>query len=250
VPRDLGDVIDCFIPEAALGPRSSDAASPGAAEPARHPVIALPVAGGDVLRAAVAWNLSVEISRTGTPCTLVTHGRPVDASLWPPAGRGPLGSRLVQAQESDGFASAEPTTGGGLVLDCPPAETLGHTAGSPGAPRHWLLLSAPDPEALRRVHQQVREIAVAQPDARIGVTIHGVRRIAEARAAFEKLAVAVEADCRASLASYGLLVDDLHLYRAIVSRRPIGLAQPAAPATRALADVARLLLEDLGNAAR
>lgn len=235
MPRDLGDVIDCFIPEAALGPRR---------------VIGLPVAAGDVLRAAVAWNLSVEISRTGAPCTLVTRGSPVDDSLWPPPGRGPLGSRLVQARESDDFGSCELATDPQLVLDCPPAETLGHAASSPGAPRHWLLLSAPDPEGLRRVHHQALAIAAAQPDARIGVTIHGVRRIAEARAAFEELAIAVESDCAASLASYGLLVDDLHLYRAIVAQRPIGLVHPAAPATRALADVARLLLEDLRDAAQ
>jgi MinD-like ATPase involved in chromosome partitioning or flagellar assembly len=44
--------------------------------------------------------------------------------------------------------------------------------------------------------------------------------------------------------SYGLLVDDLHVYRAIVARRPIGLEHPQSPAARALRDVARLVLED------
>jgi hypothetical protein len=247
--RDLGDVIEYFIPEAARGPRHQAATAPDVAPMrATQRTIGLPVAAGDVLRAAVAWNLSVEISRTGAPCTLVARGRPADASLWPPPGRGPLGSRLVEAEQSEPLVSLELGTDQQIVLDCPPAEGLGQAAGSPGAPRHWLLLSAPDPDALRRVRAQALEIAAAQPDAHIGATIHGVRRIDEARAAFEELAVAVEADSSISLTSYGLLVDDLHLYRAIVAQRPIGLAHPAAPATRALADVARLLLEDLGEA--
>jgi MinD-like ATPase involved in chromosome partitioning or flagellar assembly len=44
--------------------------------------------------------------------------------------------------------------------------------------------------------------------------------------------------------SYGLLVDALHVYRAIVAQRPIGLAHPQSPAARALRDVAQLLLTD------
>ncbi len=117
------------------------------------------------------------------------------------------------------------------------------------APDHWLLFTSPDRARLRRAHDQARTIARARPNARIGVTIHGVGRVAEARAAFEELAVAVEAACDIELASYGLLIDDLHLHRAIVLQRPIGLAHPAAPATRALADVAQFLLADLAQAA-
>jgi MinD-like ATPase involved in chromosome partitioning or flagellar assembly len=54
----------------------------------------------------------------------------------------------------------------------------------------------------------------------------------------------------AKLLSYGLLVDDLHVYRAIVSGRPVGLEHPQSPAARALRDVARLLLEDTRSDAR
>ena len=122
------------------------------------------------------------------------------------------------------------------MLDCVPAESLRAAAAAAQAPGRWLLLASPDPEALRRAHDQAREIAANQPGAAIGVTIHGVGRIEEARGAFEKLAIAVEADAAIELESYGLLVDDLHLYRAIVAQRPIGLAHPAAPATRAPRD--------------
>lgn len=138
----------------------------------------------------------------------------------------------------------ERSTDGAIVLECPPAELLSAAAAAPGAPELWLLLSSPDPDDLARARAQASEIATAQPRARIGATIHGVRRIAEARAAFEQLAGRLEAETGIAVRSYGLLVDDLHLYRAIVAQRPIGLAHPAAPATRALADVARLLLED------
>ena len=67
----------------------------------------------------------------------------------------------------------------------------------------------------------------------------------DVRTSPEGLAARVEPALDRALASYGLLVDDLHLYRAIVAQRPIGLAHPAAPATRALADVASLLIADL-----
>jgi hypothetical protein len=46
------------------------------------------------------------------------------------------------------------------------------------------------------------------------------------------------------LTSYGLLFDDLYVYRAIAAGRPIGLAHPQAPATRALMDVAGLIYEN------
>jgi hypothetical protein len=44
--------------------------------------------------------------------------------------------------------------------------------------------------------------------------------------------------------SYGLLADDLHVYRAIAARRPIGLEHPQSRAARALGDVARMLWSD------
>jgi hypothetical protein len=78
----------------------------------------------------------------------------------------------------------------------------------------------------------------------VGVTIHGVRSIDEARRAFDALVSALEPELRQRLVSYGLLLDDLDVYRAIVNRRPIGVVHPQSRAARALADVARLLLGD------
>ena len=80
--------------------------------------------------------------------------------------------------------------------------------------------------------------------AEVGVTIHGVTSVNEARCAFKHLSRLCQTRLQLDLTSYGLLVDDLHVYRAIAAGRPIGLAHPQAPATRALMDVAGLLYED------
>ena len=92
--------------------------------------------------------------------------------------------------------------------------------------------------------ERVRRWVHERPGVEVGVTIHGVNQIDEARRAFDDLARACEERLGLSLASYGLLVDDLDLYRAIAAGRPIGRENPNAPAARALTDVARLLYED------
>ena len=72
----------------------------------------------------------------------------------------------------------------------------------------------------------------------------GARRVGDAERAFGRLAATALRHLRHPVVSYGLLVDDLHVYRAIVARRPIGLEHPQSRAARALRDVARLLLDD------
>ena len=55
----------------------------------------------DVVRAAFAWNLNVEIARMGASATLVA---PQDAQLeaiWPEAGPGPVGSEVILAEAHD-----------------------------------------------------------------------------------------------------------------------------------------------------
>ena len=81
------------------------------------------------------------------------------------------------------------------------------------------------------------------------MTIHGARRISDAERAFDRLADVASRHLRRTPVSYGLLVDDLHVYRAIVARRPIGLEHPQSPAARALRDVAQLVLEDARKSA-
>jgi len=258
VPRDLGDVIHYFIPEAADPATAGDvAAPPSPPSPERAvaaTVIGLPHEPGDVLRAAFAWNLAVELARRGAPVALVVPPEEDAPSLWPEAGRGPLGAELVVAEGSGGSALAAAarahaqTLGAGdppaIVLAGVPSEALAPTAAAPGAPQRWLLFSSPDAADLRAARERAHAIAAVQPAARIGLTIHAVARIADAEAAFDRFVDQTQPALDAPITSYGMLVDDLHVYRAIVARRPIGLAHPQAPAARALGDVARLLLED------
>jgi MinD-like ATPase involved in chromosome partitioning or flagellar assembly len=112
-------------------------------------------------------------------------------------------------------------------------------------PFDWLLLlTSANKRDLGEAYELARTLVAAKGTVEIGVTIHGVRTISEARGAFEYLSRISLERLGLSLVSYGLLVDDLHVYRAIAAQRPIGLAHPQAPATRALTDVARLLYED------
>jgi len=110
-----------------------------------------------------------------------------------------------------------------------------------------LLFASPDPRDLRDAYSIAKRIVRTGREPRVGVTIHGARRIGEAESAFVRISSTAQRHLRHGLVSYGLLVDDLHIYRAIVAQRPIGLEHPQSRAARALRDVARLLLEDARN---
>lgn len=268
MPRDLGDVLHYFLPDAAEdAPERSDGPGPergGAGSPERLlvrgvppalPILALPVGDRDVVRAALAWNLTVEIARLGGCATLVTgHAR--DASmLWPEAGRGPVGAVVVHASAAglgDLYRAAldaavgrslEATEGGVVIVCVPP---LWLRADGDGRPllRWVLLLTTAERREMMETYALAKLLLRADTESQVGVTIHGARRIGDARRAFAQLAGVASRHLGRMPVSYGLLVDDLHVYRAIVARRPIGLEHPQAPAARALRDVARLVLED------
>ncbi len=116
-----------------------------------------------------------------------------------------------------------------------------------GLLRWVLLFAAPEAHDLLEAYAMAKRIVGSGNSTRIGVTVHGARRIEEAEHAFARLANTAVKHLRHSLVSYGLLVDDLHVYRAIVAQRPIGLEHPQSRASRALRDVARLLLDDARN---
>jgi hypothetical protein len=155
---------------------------------------------------------------------------------------------LYTAADELARSRADGAQSGGIVfVRIPPTwlaagSSVGNTQTSP---IRWILLLA---SANRRDLDEAYELAktLHETNSRtdVGVTIHGVKAISEARAAFEYLSRISQERLGLVLASYGLLVDDLHVYRAIAAQRPIGLAHPQAPATRALMDVARLLFED------
>lgn len=261
--RDLGDVIHHFLPPSdapaseakPCSLRPLEAPTPRTGRPATLPVVTLPVGERNVVRAAYAWNLAVEVARQGASVTLLAPACSDSSLLWPPAGRGPVGAEVVlsSAPDLDGLndaaldlaaSRAADATEGGVILACVPPAWFTQ-AGDGYALLRWVLLfTAPDTRELRESYALVKRIVAANSTARVGITVHGVRRVGDAEAAFARLAGIATRHLAHSLESYGFLVDDLHVYRAIVSRRPIGLEHPQSRAARALRDVARLLLDD------
>ncbi|MFQ5415797.1 MAG: MinD/ParA family protein [Myxococcota bacterium] len=263
MPRDLGDVLHYFLPDeerAGTLRRGSErfeafGERPLSARPAALPILAIPVGDRDVVRAAYAWNLAVEVARRGASATLVASDRSETSPLWPEPGRGPVGTEVALSSARSfgelGLAAldiavkrAADSTDGGVVLVTVPPEWFREAADGRALTRWVLLFSAAETPELLESYGLAKQILRANPDAEVGVTIHGVRRIAEAQGAFDRLAGAAVRHLDRRLTSYGLLVDDLHVYRAIVSRRPICLEHPQSHAAKALRDVARLLLDD------
>jgi hypothetical protein len=248
VARALGDVLHLFDPELAPAPRGP--------RPALAP--ALPIAGvavpaGDLLRLGAAFNLAVELARLGQRAGLVAGaaGTPLGAADEAAA----LGARLGLVEDADpsavlreGRALARRLAedgARGLVLACLGPDAL-EAALAGGELDRILLLTPGDRAGLAQTGALIRRLFAARADARVGVTVHGVRSIAEAREAFDRLATALEREIGRTITSYGLLVDDLALYRSLVERRPVATGRHQSPAARALADVARLLAEDIG----
>lgn len=249
--RGLADVLHYFIPEL---PASESEAADGTVETAGVPVVAIPLGDGDVVRASLVWNLAVEVARLGVSGTIVAPALERAASLWPDPGDGPLGTELVLTFAEDpgelAAAARDVATGraeagspGVVFLRVPPPWLEKRTSALPFL-RRVLLLTSPDPRELVETYALAKR-CFALGAGSIGVTIHGARSVTEAEQAFLRLARTAERHQGRVLESYGVLVDDLHVYRSIVSRRPIGLTHPHAPAARALRDVAKLLVGDL-----
>jgi hypothetical protein len=275
MPRDLADVLHYFLPEldddqavdatsitpspslpASDKPAPTNAGGRGRiASAPRLPILGLPIGDQDVVRTALAWNLSVETSRLGGTSLLVAPETDRDSPIWPEPGVGPLGCELLFCPSKD-LASLYETAGelaarrarksqrGGIVFVRIPPAWLTHDRVPQDLMRWILVLTRPNRRDLSESLDLAATLTRIQPDIELGITIHGVQRIAEARSAFERLGQAAKDQLGLGLISYGLLVDDLNVYRAIAAQRPIGLAHPQAPATRALMDVARLLYQD------
>jgi MinD-like ATPase involved in chromosome partitioning or flagellar assembly len=244
VARGLGDVLHHFDP--ALGP-AAEPSSPTQAEPRPEPgpvqLLAVPMEAADLLRGAIVWNLALELGRAGATVEAVI---PPDAGV--PEEDATLGVRVSGAHAADwvrATGQARTRLANRTTLDAPGLLLAGLAAeATPAAAEHTdlaLLCCATEPAALERAEAQGRRWLEAGHD-RLGVVIHGAGSLREARRAFERLAGPLERVAGQPIASFGLLVDDLALYRSLVERRPVGLTRPQSPAGRALADVARLLL--------
>jgi hypothetical protein len=269
LPRDLADVADYFLPRSAPHARApAESAALGAplarserdGRPAALPIVAVPVGERDVVRAAFVWNLAVEVARLGGSATLVAPSPPEPSPIWPEAGLGPVGAEVVLTLAGGlaelhrvaldlAVARAADSADGGLVLVCLPPAWLARPMDGHALLRWVLLFATTERLDLLETYGLAKRVLASSQQARVGITIHGARRVAEAQTAFLHLAGVAARHLGRDLSSYGLLVDDLHIYRAIVSRRPIGLEHPQSRAARALRDVAQLLLEDARNMA-
>ncbi|HVP31480.1 MAG TPA: hypothetical protein VMW35_20220 [Myxococcota bacterium] len=278
MPQTLADVLHYFIPEVGPGPASAPARPQEGALPATPPrlpfglakaprpdaspvpavpLLAVPLGPRDVVRAAFVWNLGVELARLGASSTILAPSADEGSALWPEAGRGPLGSELVltRAESLEAVAGSarslaaarerEAPHAPSLVLAAVPPAWLARGCDDAALLQRVLLFCSPDRRDLLETYAVVKRVLATSPTAQIGVTIHGVRSVAEARDAFLRLAGATERHLLRSLVSYGLIVDDLAVYRSILAQRAVSLAHPQSAAARALGEVARLLLRDL-----
>lgn len=254
MPRGLGDVIHYWLPESGDAAATPERPARAGASPVL-PVACAPVAERDVVRAALLWNLVVEMARLGGRAVLVAPRRDPPSPVWPPAGVGPVGAELLlvparglgelrRAALDVAVERSLDAVDGGLVLVQVPPRWLLEPSGAGSILRWSLLLSTSDRRDLLETHGLAKRILAADPEAEIGVALHGVRGRAEAERAFARLARAGRRHLGRPPTSYGLMVDDLHVYRAIVARRPVGLSHPGSPAARALRDVASMLLGD------
>lgn len=267
MPRDLADVLHYLLPEPEADPPEPEA-EPGtravSCSPAESPVrtgsppdpavLAIPIGDRDVVRAAFVWNLCVEVARRGAHASLVLPARDRESPLWAYENPGPLGVRLrfgpgddldgletCARQEAARLPSSEP----GLVLVRVPPERLREAGTRPGVLAWSLLFATPESRDLLEAYGLSKLVLGAHPEARLGLTVHGVEGLAEARQAYHRVSRPVSRRLGGEMASYGLILDDLAIFRAIADRRAVGLCRPQAAASRALSDVARLLLEDV-----
>jgi predicted flap endonuclease-1-like 5' DNA nuclease len=184
VPRNLGDVADYFLPRAGGAPparraRASDGPSrPVLDRPAALPIVALPVGERDVVRAAFAWNLAVEVSRLGACASLLAPTDPEAAPLWPESGPGPLGTEVVMTQASDlpalgraaldlAVSRAAESEAGGLVLVRVPPAWLADGSDARALLRWVLLFSADEPREMLETYALAKAVLASHKAARI-----------------------------------------------------------------------------------
>ncbi|MGI9432050.1 MAG: MinD/ParA family ATP-binding protein [Myxococcota bacterium] len=263
--RELSDVLDYFLPGRDETPAARvDAARPEAPVRATESgfrgllPLAVPVTERDVVHVAFVWNLAIEIARAARRAVLLV---PDDPALQPlreclptptsiAAGVGPefvfsgaddLGALARDARE---LGRSPHGRGPALAPTLVPTRWIRPDPDGASLLRHPILFATPEASSLHATQSLLERIFEAAPGAEPGVTIHGVHSIQEAEHTFDRISLRCETSLGRPLRSYGLLLDDLQVYRAAVERRPVTATKPNSLASRALTDVARLLIED------
>ena len=154
-----------------------------------------------------------------------------------------LGALYRDALDVAVHRAADANAGGVVFVRVPPVWLRQAQEGA-SLLRWTLLFTSSDRRDLLETYGIAKLLTSTNANARVGITVHGAQQLQEAEEAFAKLNRTARAYLGCDLTSYGLLVDDLHVYRAIVAQRPIGQVHPQSPAARSLRDVAELVLED------
>ncbi len=258
MPRDLSDVLHYFMPELE---RPDDVATPPP-EPSAHPpeatseadallpLASVPIADRDMLRAGLVASLAEEVGELGgrtilvTPDTanargLFTGDTATEVEVAEVGSLHELAS--IAVERAEGLKQADAVDG--VVIARIPPEWL-DAAEMPGELLDWLLLFTSTHErnlcdAFALASRVLRE----NPEAEIGVAVHGAAGRREGEAAFGVLARSVEQRLGRSLVNYGLLLEDLDVYRSLAARQAIGRAHPDSPARAALREAAKLVFE-------
>ena len=108
---------------------------------------------------------------------------------------------------------------------------------------HALFFVSSETDATARCLAHMEGLRARAPGGELSVLIHGVTSRAEGRSVFARLAEAASRRLGGSVSEAGVLVDDLEVYRSLVSRRPVCLAAPDSRAALALFRAARRLSE-------
>lgn len=269
MPRDLADVLHYFMPEIAADEdqRAGVSRTPGITtdafdrEPEVHelgssslPLAAVPIADHEIVRASLVAGLASEIAALGGDATLLTPETPNAEALFsrsicesprvrletcPAEDLASLHSAAVAlaAARADGCAD-----GGIVLVRIPPVWLRG--AEQPAELLEWMLLfTSPQQHDMARAYALAALVLEANPKAEVGITVHGAVGQQDGEETFTRLARNVEQRLGLTLTSYGLLVEDLDVYRAIVARRAIGRAHPNSLAAKGLRETAKLVYE-------
>lgn len=243
--RELGDVLHYFLddlPEAADEEKIQGC-----------PIVAAPLHPRDAIRSALLWNLAVELRALGrapvllAPAPAREHSAWLDLAsetlepCWVTLPNGDVGPLLSAASAA---ARSLPQDRGPVVLVHVPSNATWNDGHAALFAHCWLVAGASDADRQEFLELSER-VLTAAPESRIGVTIRGAETLTAARHIFDGLAELFEARFDRTLISYGLLVDELELARALVEHHATGSATPTNRAARALRDVAELMRDDL-----
>lgn len=269
MPRDLADVLHYFMPELAgeepapaTTVSASVSADVGAGDPASRderrptalPIVAVPISEQQIVCASFVTGLADQIATLGGDATILTPVTPNARRLFLRSSVESEGAR-VQTTRAENLSSlysaavelaetrGEDADAGGVVLvRVPPSWLRG--AEDASELLDWLLLfSATDSRSLADTYALAAWVLGENAKAEVGITIYGAEDRREAEDAFGALARNVEQRLGLSVASYGLLIEDLDVYRAIVTGRALCQANPQSIAAGGLREAAKLVFE-------